>query len=143
MQPLGSKFTWATGWCRLHPLQVSGVSAAMLALESGMTQDEINKCSLAASNACLGTSIFCEIWKTYNHPGFQGTRMSVWQRPLPPPRQMCRQWPFVEQALRIRSRLGAQVGLFQRFGDTQCVFPDDQTCVASFHFFKFFPICGY
>ena len=28
--------------------------AAMLQLESGMTQDEINKCSLAASNALLG-----------------------------------------------------------------------------------------
>ena len=37
----------------LQPGQQASFGAAMLQLESGMTQDEINKCSLAASNAHL------------------------------------------------------------------------------------------
>ena len=37
----------------------NGPQAAMLALESGMTMDEVNKCSLAASNAQLGIFKCC------------------------------------------------------------------------------------
>lgn len=40
------------GMC--NATKASPPGAAMLQLESGMTQDEINKCSLAASNAPLG-----------------------------------------------------------------------------------------
>ena len=39
--------------------------AAMLQLESGMTQDEINKCSLAASNAPLGRECTRPCWKEF------------------------------------------------------------------------------
>ena len=41
---------------RFHSMVLSHgtIEAAMLAIEAGMTMEEINKCSLAASNAQLG-----------------------------------------------------------------------------------------
>ena len=51
------------GMC--NATKASPPGAAMLQLESGMTQDEINKCSLAASNAPLGRECTRPCWKEF------------------------------------------------------------------------------